>query len=61
MVVREAAFDSLNLVSGCEEDKKRVDRHQEMPDLCPHLEENADYDTIPYTEVSPCPIFFFFL
>lgn len=59
MVVREAAFDSLNLVSGCEEDKKRVDRHQEMPDLCPHLEENADYDTIPYTEVSPCPIFFF--
>nr|Q8BHK6.2 RecName: Full=SLAM family member 7; AltName: Full=Leukocyte cell-surface antigen; AltName: Full=Novel Ly9; AltName: CD_antigen=CD319; Flags: Precursor [Mus musculus] len=35
---------------GCEEDKKRVDRHQEMPDLCPHLEENADYDTIPYTE-----------
>ncbi|XP_021054326.1 SLAM family member 7 isoform X2 [Mus pahari] len=35
---------------GCEEDKKRVDRHQEMPDACPHLEENTDYDTIPYTE-----------
>ncbi|XP_031245463.1 SLAM family member 7 isoform X2 [Mastomys coucha] len=35
---------------GCEEVKKRVDRHQEMPSSCPHLEENTDYDTIPYTE-----------
>lgn len=34
---------------GFEEDKKRVDGHQEMPNSCPHLE-NTDYDTIPYTE-----------
>lgn len=54
-VVRKAAFDSLNLLSGFEEDKKRVDSHQEMPNSCPHLEENTDYDTIPYSEVSPFP------
>lgn len=34
---------------GFEEDKKRVDGHQEMSNSCPHLE-NTDYDTIPYTE-----------
>lgn len=50
-------FDSLNPVSGFEEDKKRVDGHQEMPNSCPHLE-NTDYDTIPYTEVSPFPFIF---
>ncbi|GAB1285710.1 SLAM family member 7 [Apodemus speciosus] len=33
-----------------EEDKKRVDSHPEMPNSCPHLEENTAYDTIPYTE-----------
>lgn len=56
-MVRKAAFDSLNLVSGFEEDKKRVDSHQEMPNSCPHLEDNTDYDTILYAEVSPFPFF----
>ena len=56
-MVREAGFDSLNLVSDFEEDKKRVDSHPEMPDSCPHLE-NTAYDTIPYVEVSPFPFFF---
>lgn len=32
------------------EDKKRVHIHQEISNSCPHLEENTDYDTIPYTE-----------
>ena len=61
MVVREAAFDSLNLVSGCEEDKKRVDRHQAMPILSPWLEEKGNKERGPSAEVSPCPIFFFLL
>ncbi|XP_076770595.1 SLAM family member 7 isoform X3 [Arvicanthis niloticus] len=35
---------------GFEEDKKRVDSHQEMPNSCPHLEDNTDYDMILYAE-----------
>lgn len=30
------------------EDMEKVDIHQEKPNFCPHLEENPEYDTIPY-------------
>lgn len=56
--VRKAVFDSLNLVSVSKEDMEKVDIHQEKPNFCPHLEENPEYDTIPYMNVSPF-IFFF--
>lgn len=57
-MVRKAVFDSLNLVSVSKEDMKKVDIRQEKPNFCPHLEENPEYDTIPYMNVSPFPFFF---
>lgn len=38
---------------------ERVDSHQEKPNFCPQLEENTEYDTIPYVNVSFFPFFFF--
>nr|XP_042113803.1 SLAM family member 7 [Peromyscus maniculatus bairdii] len=32
----------------CMDDMERVDSHQEKPNFCPQLEENTEYDTIPY-------------
>lgn len=51
-MVREADFESLNLFSGSKKDTERVDN------FCP-LEENTEYATIPYINVSPFPFFFF--
>lgn len=36
---------------------EKVDIRQEKPNFCPHLEENPEYDTIPYMNVSPFPFF----
>ncbi|KAL6088662.1 hypothetical protein STEG23_010196 [Scotinomys teguina] len=33
---------------GCKDDMERMDSHQKKPNFCPHLEENTEYDTIPY-------------
>ncbi|OBS73916.1 hypothetical protein A6R68_15545 [Neotoma lepida] len=33
---------------GCKDDMEKVDSHKEKPNFCPHLEENTEYDTIPY-------------
>lgn len=44
---------SPNLFLESVEEKKRADICRETPNICPYSGENTEYDTIPYTDVSP--------